>query len=46
MRQGYLLSRYFRKITHVREQDRDLDVHIGVDVGSADAAYMVQWVPL
>lgn len=31
---------------HVGEQDRDLDVHREVDAGSADAAYMVQWLPL
>lgn len=46
MRQGYLLNGYFRKIMHVGEQDRDLDVHREVDAGSADAAYMVQWLPL
>lgn len=44
MIQGYLLSRYFRKITRVREQD--VDVHVDVGVGNADAVHVVQRVHL
>lgn len=46
MMQGYLLSRYFGKITHVREQGIDLDIHVDVDIRPAGAAYVIQRVHL
>lgn len=47
MMQGYLLSRYFGKITHVREQGIELDIlHVDVDIRPADAAYVIQRVHL
>lgn len=46
MMQGYLLSRYFGKITHVREQGIDLDIHVDVDIRPADATFVIQRVHL